>query len=82
MSKSITAKLTSTGTRFCNIVAPDESGVLRGNAIALRGVARNAQTYHQFLAGLRLFDVRALFPPEQRHQVNNANVVTNRANGC
>lgn len=36
MSESITAKLTSTGTRFCNIAAPDGSGVLTGNAIALR----------------------------------------------
>src|SRR4051794_5018340 len=35
MSESIGAKLTSTGTRWCNIAAPDGSGVLRGHAIAL-----------------------------------------------
>jgi hypothetical protein len=36
MSESIAAKLTGTGTGFCNIAALDGSGVLRDNVIALR----------------------------------------------
>ena len=80
--ESIATKLTSTGT-YSAVLQP-QTGVVSSEATPLlKGrVARDAQTYHQSLVGLHLFDVRALFPPEQRHQVNNTNVVTSRANGC